>query len=383
MIALNPVRYFSVLGLCLGILVFSCKTPPVTSSKTEPTPIQKSDFDIIAYYSGTGEDLDQYHWEQLDQVIYSFCHLRGNRLAVDSEADSLVIKKLVSLKKKYRNLKVLVSLGGWGGCKTCSEVFSSSEARTEFSGSVNAILNNYKADGIDLDWEYPAIEGVPGHPYSEEDRHNFTLLVQELRDSLGAEKEISFAAGGFPEYIDQSIEWELVMPKVNRVNLMSYDLVGGYSTTTGHHTPLYSNDKQVRSVDNGVKCLLSKGVPPQKIVIGAAFYARVWKDVENINTGLYQLGTFKSSVPYKKFDDLFAAKNGFDQYRDFASQAAFAYSPSRREFATFDDTKTVQAKTIYAKNKGLGGIMFWELRSDLPEGGLLNDIFLSSGKKKN
>ena len=99
MIALNPVRYFSVLGLCLGILVFSCKTPPVTSSKTEPTPIQKSDFDIIAYYSGTGEDLDQYHWEQLDQVIYSFCHLRGNRLAVDSEADSLVIKSLGSLNK--------------------------------------------------------------------------------------------------------------------------------------------------------------------------------------------------------------------------------------------------------------------------------------------
>src|SRR5690349_22776137 len=70
--------------------------------------------------------------------------------------------------------------------------------------------------------------------------HNFTLLIQALRTTLGDKYEISFAAGGFTKFLTQSIEWNAVMPFVDRVNLMTYDLINGYSTVTGHHTPLYS-----------------------------------------------------------------------------------------------------------------------------------------------
>ncbi|MCU0346557.1 MAG: glycosyl hydrolase family 18 protein, partial [Saprospiraceae bacterium] len=197
---------------------------------------QTSDFAIIAYYAGDDKAIDGYPVEKLSHIIYSFCHLKGNELAVDSPQDSLTIRHLVSLKARNPKLKVYLSLGGWGGCKPCSDVFSTKKGRTDFAKSVKALLKTYQADGLDLDWEYPAIEGHPGHPWKPADRPNFTDLVKRLRKELGWGYELSFAAGGFTAFLEKSIEWQRVMPLLNYVNIMSYDLVNGYSTTTGHHT---------------------------------------------------------------------------------------------------------------------------------------------------
>jgi chitinase len=351
----------------LLLAFFACKT-------AAPTPKKGNEFDVVAYYHGRGDNLQQFKWEQLTQVIFSFCHLRGNRLAVDNANDSLTIRKLVDLKQKHPKLKVLLSLGGWGGCATCSQVFSTAEGRAEFALSVKELTDDYQTDGIDLDWEYPAIEGYPGHAFRPEDKQNFTLLVQELRRVLGKKSEISFAAGGFASFFQNSVEWAKVMPLLNRVNLMSYDLVGGFSKTTGHHTPLFSTATQEGSVDYGVRYLKNLGVPPEKIVIGAAFYGRTWEQVENANNGLYQAGKFKAFVPYRQFLQTITKEAGFQFFRDPAAQAPYAYNPALKEFATFDDAESVALKTKFARAKGLGGIMFWELGSDLPENGLLQAI---------
>ena len=97
--------------------------------------------------------------------------------------------------------------------------------------------------------------------------------------------------------------------------------------------------------------------------------------VENIDNGLYQAGTFKSFVPYNQFDAYFKPADGYIFYRDAVSQAPYAYSATREEFATFDDAESVEAKTKFAQKKGLGGIMFWQLGSDKADNGLLQAIF--------
>ena len=235
-------------------------------------------------------------------------------------------------------------------------------------------MTKYKADGLDLDWEYPAIEGPPGHAYSPEDKQNFTLLIQELRKSFGDRYELSFAAGGFTEFLENSVEWENVMPLVDRVNLMTYDLVNGYSKITGHHTPLGYSALQKESVRAAVQFLDSLKIPLRQIVIGAAFYARVWENVEDKNNGLYQPGIFKESVRYKDFETYFTEGEGFENYYDREAEAYYRYNPKRKLFATFDNPESVKSKTIYAMQKGLGGIMFWQLSGDKYENGLLDAI---------
>ncbi|HMC96560.1 MAG TPA: glycosyl hydrolase family 18 protein, partial [Flavobacteriales bacterium] len=329
---------------------------------------------LIGYYAGDGAGLEAYHVEQLTHLIWCFGHLQGDTMVVASE-QAPIIARMVALKKRNPGMKVLLSFGGWGGCATCSPIFSTGEGRAHFAASVKRLLELHQADGIDLDWEYPAVQGPPGHPFAPTDRHNFTLLVQELRRVLDDRYEISFAAGGTDECLQQGFEWELVMPLVDRVHIMSYDLVHGYSTTTGHHTPLYSSSEGMLSADRAVHLLDRLGVPRAKVVIGSAFYARIFSNVAATNNGLFQPGTFKRTIPFSALENTIVPGEGWWWHRDEAAQAAYAYNGVLREFLTTDDAISVAAKARYVNSEGLGGIMFWQLVDDRKEGGLLGVMY--------
>jgi chitinase len=262
-------------------------------------------------------------------------------------------------------------LGGWGGCKSCSDVFSTAAARQEFAESVLALNRSLGTDGIDLDWEYPTIAGYPDHPYKPEDKQNFTDLIKVLRKTMGKKYELSFAAAGFQKFLDESVDWLAIMKNMDRVNIMSYDLINGYSEKTGHHTALYSNPNQAESTHNAVQYLIKLGVPSDKIVIGAAFYARVWENVSPKNNGLYQAGKFKMGVPFRNFP---VTLKGMQFYWDDVTQAPYGYDATNKWFATFDDKRSLSIKTKYAMDQKLNGIMFWELSHDIFQDGLVDTI---------
>ena len=334
---------------------------------------QSKNISVIAYYAGSPTQVDSFKIEQLTHIIFSFCHLKGNELHVNNARDTATIQNLVELKKRNPALKVILSLGGWGGCATCSDIFSTKKNRKIFAQSVKHLNDYFQTDGIDLDWEYPAIEGFPSHPFKAEDKLNFTRLVNRLRKTLGKGQQISFAAGGFEKFINQSVEWEKVMKKVDRVNLMTYDLVNGYATVTGHHTPLYSTPQQVESTDHAVKLLINAGIPANKIVIGAAFYARIWQQVPDSGFGLYQSGKYQKNENFRSIKT-HLLDSGFIYHWDDIAKAPFLYNPEEKRFATYDDKRSITLKTQYAITHGLDGIMFWQLGSDAFEDGLLQAI---------
>lgn len=369
---MNSTKWFKLLFVLISITAFNLHKPIFCQSPSNPMA-------VIAYYMGDGNDITNYKTDKLTHIIFSFLHLKGNQLAVDNAGDSLAITKLVALKKTNPSIKIIVSLGGWGGCKTCSDVFKTERGRREFAESTLKIFKEYNVDGLDLDWEYPAIESLPGHHFIPEDRSNFTYLVKTLRETVGNGYEISFAAGGFKEYLTQSVEWSKVMALVNYVNIMTYDLVNGNSKQTGHLTSLYSTPEQSESTDHAVMYLDSIGVPMQKVVIGLAFYARTFSGVDALNNGLYQKGKFSGYVNYKDFENTFSAAAGYQQYWDNKAKAPYAYNPATKTFATFDNLRSVMEKTKYTKARNLGGVMFWELGGDKESGGLL-DMIYEAGK---
>ena len=330
---------------------------------------------VIAYYTGDDKKIDEFEVNKLTHIIYSFCHLKEGKLNVDNAKDSLAIKHLVSLKIKYPKLKIMLSLGGWGGCAPCSEAFSTVEGRLLFAESVKEVNDYFKTDGIDLDWEYPTIEGHPGHLYQAADKKNFTELIIILRKFLGKKNELSFAAGGFQKYLDDAVEWKKIMPLVDRVNIMSYDLVSGYSKVTGHHTPVFSTNADEESANRAVDYLLKLGIPAKKLVIGAAFYTRIWKEAESVNNGLYQSGEHTNGVAFKNYESSFTKENGWNYYWDDNAKAGHWYNENEKLFATGDDLNSIAEKTKYAIKKKLGGIMFWELVQDTPTNGLLDKIY--------
>ncbi len=63
--------------LILSILIISC------TKKTDFKP------QVIAYYAGDEKSIDEFNLNGVDQIIYSFLHLKGNKLAIDNEKDSM------------------------------------------------------------------------------------------------------------------------------------------------------------------------------------------------------------------------------------------------------------------------------------------------------
>lgn len=335
---------------------------------------QQQNINVIAYYAGSPAQLDSFDAKKLTQIIFSFGHLSGNRFDIRSAGDTAAIKKMAAMKNINLDLKVLLSLGGWGGCETCSEVFAVKKNRKKFSRSVKEVSRYFKSDGIDLDWEYPAVAGFPGHKFTPEDRDNFTALIKRLRKTLGKKYEISFAAGVSKKILETGIDWKKVMKMVNRVNLMTYDLAGAGSTKTGHHTLLYSTAQQPVSTDYAVNYLIGLGVPANKLVIGAAFYGKVWDNVANAANGLYQPARFKSTLNYRDMVSQFTSANGYNSFWDDTAKAPFLYNSTQKLYVTYDDKRSVQLKTQYAIDKNLNGIMFWQLAGDNYKDGLLDTI---------
>ncbi|MBK9389330.1 MAG: glycoside hydrolase [Bacteroidetes bacterium] len=249
---------------------------------------QENKIRVLSYYAGPADALDNFDANQMTHIIFCFGRLNGNKFGIRGARDTAVIQKMMSLKSKNPDLKVLISLGGWGGCKTCSDVFATKVGRQEFVQSIKEIYDYFKVDGLDLDWEYPGISGFPGHKFMPEDKKNFTKLVKELR-KLGYEKELSFAAGASQRFLDSAAQWKQVMKMVDYVNLMTYDMSGPGSKTAMHHTALFSSPEQPRSADWMVKSLIDMGVPAGKIVVGGAFMERslkMWKEQTTVLVSL-------------------------------------------------------------------------------------------------
>lgn len=338
------------------------------------------DMKVVAYFSGGINELDSFDVSHITHLIYCFGHLDGSRFKLEGAKDTAMIQKMVSLKSKNPQLKVLVSLGGWGGCENCSDGFFTPEKRKIFAQSVKVLTDYFKTDGIDMDWEYPTvrldndIDVNPVHKNTPQDKANFTDLMKQLRSTLGKNTTITFAAGGFNTYLQHAVDWKSVMKYADYINLMSYDLINGYALETGHHTALYSTPHQKESTDNAVTYLVKNGVDPSKIIIGAAFYARIWENVPAAENGLYQSGKFKQGVAYRDFPKVISKDQGYEYYWDSTAQAPYAYSATQKTFATFDDKKSIELKTKYVIDHHLGGIMFWELGSDVYSNGLLDTI---------
>lgn len=324
---------------------------------------------ILAGYAGdpvlpnvTAEDA-----KKLTHLNVAFGHVKNDRITIDHLQN---LSQLQVLKSYNLQLLILLSVGGWsaGGF---SEAASTAEGRRLFAESAVRVLETAPFDGIDLDWEYPCYSEA-GIASSPNDKQNFTLLLKELREVLDAKGQadgrhylLTIAAGADQYYIDGT-EMDVIHSYLDFIQLMTYDMRGGFQTLTGHHTNLYTSTGDLFriSVDASVRLFAAAGVPREKIVIGAAFYSRMWKDVPNTNNGYLQMapGSGGYGPDYTKLVAEYIDKNGFIRHWDEEAKSPYLYDG--HSFITYDDPESLTHKCKYVMDQGIAGVMFWEYSCD-------------------
>ncbi|MDQ0639597.1 GH18 family chitinase [Pedobacter sp. W3I1] len=203
---------------------------------------------VIGYVGGYKGliDVRKISAEKLTHINYAFVDVKNNRAFLHREAtDTVNFQQLNQLKLKNPELKILISIGGWAWSENFSDAALSDTSRKAFAESAVKIIEKFKLDGVDIDWEYPGIAGEEGNVFRPEDKQNFTLILKELRlelDSLEkksqTKKLLTIAVGGFTNFIRHT-EMDKVQQYLDFVNLMTYDFYNG--DFAGHHTNLYNS----------------------------------------------------------------------------------------------------------------------------------------------
>lgn len=325
-------------------------------------------YKTVGYVGGNDlPDLTREDLLKLTHINIAFGHVVNDEVAT---AHIPNLDRLTQLREWHPQVIILLSVGGWGA-GGFSEAASTEEGRQAMAVSAVRAIERHGLDGIDLDWEYPCYAEA-GIAASKDDRHNFTLLLAAIREALdvkGVEEKrhylLTIAAGADRYYIDGT-EMEAAAAYLDYVQLMTYDMRGGFQTLTGHHTNLYtpSGDLFRISVEESVRLFEQSGVPRSKIVIGAAFYSRMWREVEGGGDGLHRMaGTSGGYGPnYAELASSYIGGDGYVRYWDDEAQAPYLFDGST--FISYDDERSIAAKCQYVMREGLAGIMFWEYGCD-------------------
>jgi chitinase len=353
---------------------------PAVGGSSQPDPQHR----VVAYVAGWSAP-PVIHAEHLTHINFAFAHIDKSGHAVfEPAAIGQGLLPLQALKKANPQLKLIISVGGWQA-EGFSDAALTDSSRREFARSAVALLREYAADGIDVDWEYPG-QGVAGIKYRSEDKHNFTLLLKTVREQLnaastaqkrsGSARYILTIAAADREYFDHT-EMDRLHVYLDWINLMSYDFFNSLTPTTGHHAGLYASEHSAptdRNAAAAVKQYLAAGVPADKIVLGVAFYGRGFTGVTPLNNGVNQpYQRFEGEHTYAELAGKLVGKQGFIRYWDASAQAPYLWNSTSRTFITYDDPQSIGVKARYVLEQRLGGIMFWELSQD-HEGELLDVI---------
>ena len=402
-----------------GMAALAAADPPVsTLFSGRFMDFERTSAKVVGIYVPNWEPValvDRLDGHNVTHVIYAFLHVCGaGQLAKDAArcegkgehqlADAAIDKSFndafVRLKARAPHVKVLASVGGWGGSDPFFHLANEADRRARFAASVASFLRSHPGfDGVDIDWEHPTSNGSAngvalGAPA---DGQGYAALMRDLRktvDALTAETGRPYlvtSAINTNGSLVAKIDYREAAKSLDLIFMMSYDFFGSWTPETGHHTALRSRSEATDdSVANGLRVMLKAGVPADKLVVGVAMYGRGFTGVKPPAPGAGfngqpHTGVFAGadgSLPYREIAGRYVDKqgkgrSGYQVVFDAKTESYALWNPSTRLYMGYDDPRGVLRKGRFAVEQGLAGVFAWELSQD--NGDLLNAMNLGLG----
>jgi GH18 family chitinase len=262
--------------------------------------------------------------EKIDYAKITHINIAFENPANDAGDLSYSKKNEVLIAKAQANkVRVLISIGGGSASdnKTLKARYFdllTEGKRAAFAAKLAAYVEEHHFDGLDVDIEGPSIN------------EDYGAFITELAKALKPRGKLLTAAlskgyGGnkVPDSVFEHFDF---------INIMAYDGAGPWNPNSpGQHSSM-------DFAKSSVSYWLKRGLPKDKAVLGVPFYG-------------YGFGEAFKKDDYA-YAEIVAAYPGAENADETGKTIWYNGLP------------TIRAKTRYAMEQGLGGIMIWSLDAD-------------------
>ncbi|CAG9812647.1 unnamed protein product, partial [Phaedon cochleariae] len=309
-------------------------------------------------------------------LIYAFATLKEHKLAEASDKDPDMYDRLIALREKTPDLKILLAIGGWAfGSTPFKELTGNTFRMNQFVYDAIEFLREFKFNGLDVDWEYPR---------GADDRAAYVNLLKELRLAFEGEAKssneprllLTAAVPASFEAIAAGYDVPEIAKYLDFINVMTYDFHGQWERTVGHNAPLFPLESATKhqkklTVDYSAREWVRQGAPKEKLMIGMPTYGRSF---ELVNTTQFDIGApasgggvagkYTSEAGFMSYYEIcdFLHEDNTTLVWDNEQQVPFAYRDN--QWVGFDDERSLKTKMAWLKEEGFGGIMIWSVDMD-------------------
>ena len=319
---------------------------------------------VFAYYYTNQRLLNEIERKTINVINLSFAGLTSNGEVTIGNLNYSTV-----LQERKNGIRVCFSIQDAKGNPNFGEWTSTPEKREKLVKSIVDFNEKYHFDGVDIDWEYPLGNQVA----------NYVELMKLLYEKIKEKNKnylvtsAMYGGNGVSKY-DAGVSYKYM----DYIHLMTYDLNALEVST--HLTALGTGPLSSTSVKSTIAFYTGAGIPKEKLVIGGAFYGKVYELSSSATSFLKQ--PLKESVDgaytkvYSAIKTEYLSKiNSNDKSIkvvrewDSAAQAPYLcvtkYDSNNnvvgKEFITYDDAESLKLKAQYVFDEGLAGMMFWEL----------------------
>jgi len=181
---------------------------------------------------------------------------------------------------------------------------------------------------------------------------------------------LTAAVGAGKQTVENGYEVAKIADILDYIGLMSYDLHGAWEDKTGFNSPLYkraseSGKAATLNAEWAVNDWLVKGCPKEKLIMGLATYGRSFTLEDPNQTGV--------GAPAKGAGDKgeYTGVEGFLSYYEvctrigqgwtdvYDEEQVANYIYKGNQWVGYDSIESLEIKTQYLMQMGLGGAMVW------------------------
>lgn len=351
--------------------------------------------------------VDDISWSKYDHLAYAFGVTTPDPAKISlEESGGDYLEEFVKAAHDH-NVKASLAIGGWSGSRYFSTAVGSQQNRTTFINALTDLVDEYKLDGLDFDWEFPNAPSVGCNIHTPEDVPNYISFLRELRQTPKGSSLVLSAAVFVHPFNDTSTppkpmtDMKEFGELLDFVELMNYDVYNLWAPVAGPNAPLNDtcSDRNRGSAVSSVKLWTEAGVPANKLVLGIPYYARSFTvarelaldasggivsnpsydvskaqlgdkndgagpdvcGVQQPPTGTY---SYQGLLDTGRLKSNGSPSDGISYKWDDCSQTPILYNATSQVYISYDDPRSLAVKGAFINDLGLMGFAAWDVTMD-------------------